>query len=260
MLRRTVPLLISEGLTILGLHNLGNVRGFGVGWNSLWLPTTRIDDAIAASLRYVALIMAYWLLASSVLYLTARLSGVPAAVRRVRWATLPIVRRVIDKAAVVSLTVGTLLAPAQALAQTPPIPVEQTYVPSPAGFGTAEIPVVVVDDEILIPPGATVPQSSPTSPGTSPVVHFDLPDAGFAAALPTHLLFGDDGSHVVVVGESLWSIAADRVERAFGEAQSDTSTAQYWIELVAANVGSLKSGDPDLIFPGESITLPPISQ
>jgi hypothetical protein len=34
--------------------------------------------------------------------------------------------------------------------------------------------------------------------------------------------------------------------------------AQYWAKVVAVNRPGLESGDPDLIYPDEEITLPPV--
>jgi nucleoid-associated protein YgaU len=56
------------------------------------------------------------------------------------------------------------------------------------------------------------------------------------------------GTHVVQAGENLWSIAASIV--------GPTDALPYWRALVAQNAATLRSGDPNLIFPGEILTLP----
>ena len=33
---------------------------------------------------------------------------------------------------------------------------------------------------------------------------------------------------------------------------------ELWVEVVDANRSSIRSGDPDLIFPGEQVTLPAV--
>ncbi|HEV2308891.1 MAG TPA: LysM domain-containing protein, partial [Acidimicrobiia bacterium] len=63
----------------------------------------------------------------------------------------------------------------------------------------------------------------------------------------------------VVPGDSLWSIAAAQVARQRGEAQASVSAADvtpYWQAVCRANRSSLRSGDVNLIYPGEQITLP----
>lgn len=61
--------------------------------------------------------------------------------------------------------------------------------------------------------------------------------------------------HTVVPGDHLWALAEARVTEAGGGPVGDVEIAHYWRRVVAAN-GQLD--DPDLIFPGERVTLPPI--
>jgi nucleoid-associated protein YgaU len=65
-------------------------------------------------------------------------------------------------------------------------------------------------------------------------------------------------SHVVVAGENLWTIARDHLAKARGGADEPTTreVAAYWLRVVEANRSRLRSGDPDLIYPGERIVLP----
>lgn len=255
MRRKVTALLLFEVVAITALHALGEMPGFGVRRRDLLLPATRVDDAIASGLRFVALGMAYWLLLSSALYLAARLAEVPAALRAVRWATLPPIRRLVDRALAVGLTVGTIVTPAPAMAQPPPPPVEQTYVPTPAGFDQSAEPLVTLDGNIFIPPGASIP--GPTSPVQSSIE----PSIEMVGALPTHLLYDrlPNDTHEVAVGENLWSVARGRLSRLPDASPSDSEIAAYWIELIAANLDRLMSGDPDLIYPGEVLVLPPVA-
>jgi len=65
----------------------------------------------------------------------------------------------------------------------------------------------------------------------------------------------------VVEGENLWTISRDQLAQVTDRRASELSDheiAAYWLRVIAANRDSLRSGDPDLIFPGESIQLPPI--
>jgi nucleoid-associated protein YgaU len=67
-------------------------------------------------------------------------------------------------------------------------------------------------------------------------------------------------SHVVVAGENLWTIAQEHLAEARGGADEPTTreVAAYWLRVVEANRDRLLSGDPDLIYPGEEIVLPPV--
>lgn len=60
-------------------------------------------------------------------------------------------------------------------------------------------------------------------------------------------------------GDSLWRIAEDHIETVVGEGLSSRQISQYWRSLIELNVGRLRSGDPDLIYPGEVIALPEIA-
>jgi nucleoid-associated protein YgaU len=65
-------------------------------------------------------------------------------------------------------------------------------------------------------------------------------------------------SHTVVAGDHLWDIAERTLAAAWERPPSPEELASYWRQLVAASIGRLASGDPDLIFPGEVIDLPAI--
>jgi hypothetical protein len=125
-LRRTgslLALLALELAAVVGLHWLGRFEGLRIGWAEPvpWLLSSPVQDVLGALLRTVGLVMAYWLLVSTLLYLLASLTRLPAAVRAVGWATLPLVRRVADHAVAVTLATsmvggGTLGAASPALA------------------------------------------------------------------------------------------------------------------------------------------------
>jgi nucleoid-associated protein YgaU len=65
----------------------------------------------------------------------------------------------------------------------------------------------------------------------------------------------------VAGGESLWTIARDRLEHAAGGGSGEPTTGEvtaYWDEVKAANQDRLESGDPDVIRVGETVVLPPV--
>ena len=64
----------------------------------------------------------------------------------------------------------------------------------------------------------------------------------------------------VAEGDHLWLIAARALATARGvpvHALPPRDLARYWADTVAANRSTVRSGDPDLVFPGEVIRLPP---
>jgi hypothetical protein len=106
------------------------------------------------------------------------------------------------------------------------------------------------------PPPTTAPIVPPTAPPpvitTTPAVPV-APEAPSApAAGPTHTVTG---------GEHLWSIAAARVASASGKASADLAGADiapYWLRVVELNRHRLRSGNPNLVYPGEVVELPPL--
>ena len=54
-----------------------------------------------------------------------------------------------------------------------------------------------------------------------------------------------------------WKIAVEVVSAETG-AKNKRAVASYWAELVRAATPHLRSGDPNLIYPGEEIDLPPL--
>jgi len=66
-------------------------------------------------------------------------------------------------------------------------------------------------------------------------------------------------THTVTSGEHLWSIAAGQVAMATGKSPTDLSPADvapYWLRVVELNRHRLRSGTPNLVYPGEVVELP----
>lgn len=64
----------------------------------------------------------------------------------------------------------------------------------------------------------------------------------------------DSGTVVVQAGDHLWKISARHLDEQAGESE----IAPYWRRVVDVNTPRLRSGDPDLIYPGEIVQLPAI--
>ncbi|HUF14433.1 MAG TPA: hypothetical protein VMQ46_00925 [Acidimicrobiia bacterium] len=63
-------------------------------------------------------------------------------------------------------------------------------------------------------------------------------------------------SVVVERGDHLWKIS----ERHLGPGATAAEVVPYWLEVIDVNTSGLRSGDPDLIYPGEVIELPAASE
>ena len=88
--------------------------------------------------------------------------------------------------------------------------------------------------------------------------------SGVAGAAPAHeirLPVTTQGARgvstvTVVEGDHLWKIS----ERHLRAESPETAVAPYWRTVIEVNTPNLRSGDPDLIYPGELIEMPPISE
>lgn len=293
---QAVGLLVTDAATIVALHRLGASPHLTVGWRDPlgWLATSAPQDALAAAVRVAALGAAWWLLLTWVVYATAVLALRRPAVRLSR-VTPRVVRRLTEGALAVALTTGGLAGPAAAgLASSGSAATVAVAVAPPGGAPTAEgalselppgeapgqVPPVQVRPGQLppgqAPPGQLPPGQVPPPPGLrpppspadadAPAGNAPTPRArptppGPAAPPATAAGPASPGEHTVVRGDCLWHVAAETVAAAAGldpAAVADHEVAPYWLRLVEANRGRLRSGDPDLIYPGERLLLPPL--
>jgi len=74
--------------------------------------------------------------------------------------------------------------------------------------------------------------------------------------LPIDLETNMPGTVVVEKGDHLWSISADHLEATLSRSPSSLEITPYWREVIEDNRDRLRSGDPDLIYPGETVVLP----
>ena len=89
--------------------------------------------------------------------------------------------------------------------------------------------------------------------------HVDLVPAGITINIPA------DGRtagtvHVVEKGDNLWTISATELTEAHnGRKPTNAQIVPYWRDVIDTNEPNLRSGDPDLIYPNETVTLPNIN-
>ena len=77
------------------------------------------------------------------------------------------------------------------------------------------------------------------------------------APKPTATAVIPDAIEVVVrPGDNMWILAEQRLRELKGGHITDADTTPYWLAVIAANRNRVRSGDPDLIFPGEILILP----
>ena len=282
MRTRVVATLRLIALVAIEVAAIALLRGRGgaaspdtIDWAHLgrWLDLTAPEDAVTAVVRLVGLVLATWLLASTVLYLAARTSRVGLLLRGARWATLPFVRKVVDGALAASVLSSAVLSAFPAGAQVPqPAPIVvglgATTTTAPAHlYG----PVAAGDGD-----GGTSKATSPLPSTLAVRPTTSVPPAPAAAAPPSRASEGELGGlraqaptgagsishvHTVVAGDNLWTIAEDDLARQSGRKAQDLTLAEvagHWVRVVAANRDRIASGNPNLIFPGETIVCPPL--
>ncbi len=169
-------LLAFEAGAVVLLTRLGDLPSLRIPWHSLtpWIVDSPVEDVLAAILRNIALLVAWWLLGSNLLYLLARLTHVPSAIRAVRWMTLPVVRRATDHALAITLATSLMGAGAgtgTALAATTPV---VATAPPRSGASAAESWQRTADSAISAtgglpgyvprPAGAVFAQQQPPAP------------------------------------------------------------------------------------------------
>ena len=236
---RLLLLFTLEAGVFVALYRLGQVERLQVDWAHFgtWVRAAPTEDAIVGVLRWVGLVVAGWLLASSVLYTVARISRVPALIRGTSWLTLPVIRSVVERAVVVTVAASTIVG-ARAGA----------VLAEPASLTWASRPVAVAQLG-----------DSPAPAAQSAEVVSRAQAAPVRAPEPAGVELAPVADHDVQPGEHLWSIAAERLATVRGQAVeelADDEICTYWWDVVEANRSRIRSGHPSLIYPGERVRLP----
>jgi Tfp pilus assembly protein FimV len=139
-------------------------------------------------------------------------------------------------------------APIEAIAPSTGAPAPATAPPAgPARTPTAAKPKPSSESTTeSTPESTTAPTHAAPAPSTtSPPAPATTPTPGTA--------------YTVAPGDSFWEIAARTVAGSSGRDRSSLAAADihsYWVRLCDANRARVRSGDVDLIYPGEVVDLP----
>jgi len=258
-----------------GPHQLLIILGGAAG------PDADPVAVVLALLGLLAELLGGYLLVGLTLRLLASLPGVAgrAAGRASRLLTVPAVRRTLDAAIAGVLLVQVVAGPAVAAPAAPSAqPPVAGAVAGPASDtpSRAAPPGVVAIAETTAAgralgrqprPPMPAESASPSPPGSSTAPSTFVPLPGWAAGTPAahppaasgfapSVSPGQPASRTyrIRVGDTLWGIATAHLPSPLrGDA---TATAAYWRQIYHANQQRL-GPDPDLIWPGVTITIPP---
>ncbi|MGH9165301.1 MAG: hypothetical protein ACRDZW_07320, partial [Acidimicrobiales bacterium] len=208
---------------VAGMVWAGSVERWRVDWPNVWqwMDVTPTEDVIVGLLRWVGLVLAVWLLASSVLYALARLTRVPGLIHSTEWLTIPVVRGVVDRAVVVTMATSVLIG-------------------SRTGPALAEVAAARA-------PVAAAVGAAQGGQSAEPRVYATATTAGHWEVQPNENLYDVAAAQV-----------AHATGRPVAELRS-AEVSPYWRAVIRANQDTLQSGDPRVIFTGEHIVLPPLA-
>jgi hypothetical protein len=262
-----------------------------------WLAQASPPDMAIGLLRLAALAAIFYLLAVTLLGVVARaarLRGLAAAVDRISPA---IVRRVVTGGSGIGLVlgglVGSLPAPAIVSPTTPAAVATSSGVAGPdiGSLTTADMVrlpeaiatmtrLVDTDTDTGEPPSfdpsaagpdgvaTTLGQVDEPSPAPATMTRLDPPSGDGAEPLaagappaaydPPPPLHPAGSDWTVAPGDSLWSVAEVVMAGPDGSPADERTVARYWRHLIEANrAGLVDPGNPDLLTPGQQLTLPP---
>lgn len=232
----TVVLLHLAGPEALTAPSLSSPGAWGA-----WIGRT---DPVAlgfATVRLAALVACYHLLGTQVLALVGRVIERPGLVRCADRLTPPPLRTTTRRLAGIGLTAAAALATPTARVAASPAPGTAVMQVLEPGAGTATAAVV--------PATATGPGDGDGAPdGSAPDGPSGIVTMHVEEAVP-------DRQHVAAPGDHLWAIAETELAARLGTPADDTSIERYWRQVILANPGL---DDPDLLFPGDVIVLPPV--
>lgn len=254
------------------------------------------EEAVYGAVWLLAAAATAWVGLTSILSVFAYAARIPAAVRAVEWMTLPPIRRLSRRVSALMLaaTAG-LTGPAAGALQLPPIPITAgPQEPSAAGAefvvrdqgppGGAAVPIRLRADGPAVehpradgfpapaaapaplrvggqpldhPRAASETPSGPHRPGpAAPIILRVGRSAPPETAVPEGTDLRDATLYTVQPGDNMWSIAAACLTAREGPPSAER-TAEVWRRVIELNRDRIISGNPDLIFPGEQLLLPP---
>jgi hypothetical protein len=226
--------LLAAALIALALAGHGQLATppltAGYGAVRRWAEARDAPTILVTGLRLLAMALACYLVAVTLLGAVARATRVAAAVRWTDAVTVPGVRRLLGGAT------GLLLTAA-------PIALTMPHSPPAATSTAPRLTRLPPGDDVaprlsILPPVQAAPQ-----PGDAPLL--------------TPLPGPPPATWTVEPGDSFWRIAARTLAATWDRPVTDGEIDPYWRAVIAANRAKLADqANPDLLYPAQVMTLP----
>lgn len=237
---RAVAALAGTAMLIVVLHGLSRLGLRGPTGSS----RSEIEDwfadpitAVATIVRWLALVMSYYLAAILVVVIATRNQLEESAMRFVIPTRL---------ATAVGLFIGVG-------AVVVPLTGHMARTANPLESAAETLQLTKLDDSITLlqlRPDADADVGRPRAP---------VPDTPPPRVDTRPSRLEVDHSWTVAPGDSFWAIADEHLQDSWDRAVSESEVATYWTLLIAANTDRLvEPGNPDLLFPGQVLTLPEV--
>lgn len=195
-----------------------------------WLAARTAEGAAFAVLRVVALGLAGYLLLATALAVALRLGDAGRLLTVADVVTLPFVRGIVQA----GLGVGLAGASVAAVG---------------AGTGTVHRPTAA---EVALVSTETAPDPGPVDAPPPVLRRIDV-----VAPEPETIAVPDALTWTVAPGDHLWAVATRVLADAWGRQPAEAEIVPFWEAVVEVNRAGLPDpGNPDLLFPGQVLTLP----
>ena len=223
-----------------------------------------VEQLVSLLVWWLAAVLLGWLIVSLVLWALAADRPELKGSRLLEFVTVPGSRRLAEGLLTVGLLAGCSPSPGQVA--VPQIEVLGPAQPGPS-VSVTSAPLIDSDD---LPPSSTALASVGSLADAEALVEratrprHDSPGGASLGPIvvpqqaPTEPAREMATMHVVQSGENFWSIAEQYLHAHLGRTATDAETTPYWVRLIKTNDGLIRSGNPNLIYPGERIELPSI--
>lgn len=246
--------------TAVALARLGQGSLGAPAWREMTSPAAWAEgrgpaDTALAVVRFGALVLCVHLACTGFVASLGAVLRRPRLVAAARRYTPAPFRSLLGRVGGLVLSAGTLLTlPGPEVAAIPPGPHATVTLREVSGdYAARQAPTPA-------PPNPSTTDAAPTaSPPTTPRPHSTAtlrlrpPEVQSEPAVT--LAPPADALHRVVPGDHLWGLAETEVSASLGRPATDAEIAPYWRQVISANPQVV---DPDLLYPGDVVSLPPL--